>query len=149
MMDLIPTMVDGAVVFNLKNSCSVKNYNCEPCVQLVLCIHNWLKHAEVQYAIFDLLDEKDICSSFLTELLQLRKRLRFPFLFVGVMDRPQNFLESYSYDRTYSVFVTPEDAVRALRIHNPGITEHPIRIPVDFGKPMLDTWRRFQEEQLG
>ncbi len=148
MMDLIPIMVDGAVVFNLKNSCMVKHYNCESCVNLVLSIHNWLKHSEVRFAIFDLLDEKDICPAFLSELLQLRKRLRFPFLFVGVMDKPQSTLESYSYDRSYSIFITPEDAVRALRIQNPGITEHPIRVPVEFGKPMHDSWRKYQEEAL-
>lgn len=149
MMDLIPMLIDGAVVFNLQNDCSVKSDSCESCIQLALNVHNWIKQAELGYVIFDLQDEKDICRSFLAELLQLRKRMRYPFIFVGVMEKPQEYLESFHYPDAYPLFSTPEDAIRALRMQHPGVTENPVRIPVEFGAPMANIWRQFQGEQLG
>ena len=148
MMDLIPVAVDGAVVLNLKNTCDSKSPSCEPCVHLLLNVHNWIKHTDLEYVIVDFQDEKDICPSFLEEILFLRKRLKGPFLFAGVMERPQNYLENFSYKDAYPLFVTPEDAVRALRIQHPGLTERPVAAPIDFGNSLLLTWKQLQGEPL-
>ena len=146
MMDLIPVLIDGAVVLNLQNSCENKSLNCEACTHLILNVHNWIRHADLEYVVIDLQDEKDICPSFLEELLLLRKRLRCPFLFAGVMERPQNYLESYNYGFAYPVIITPEDAVRALRIQYPGLTEQLVRSPIKYGFPLLLSWKQYQGE---
>lgn len=148
-MDLIPILIDGAVVFNLQNTCQVKSMNCENCVNLVLNLHNWIRYSELEYTIVDLQDEKDICPVFLEELQFLRKRLRQPFLFAGVMERPQEYLESYHHKDAYPLFITPEDAVRALRILHPGLTESSLKYPIKFGYPLLLSWRQMQGEILG
>ena len=149
MMDLIPVMVDGAVVFNLQNSCHTKATHCENCTHLILNVHNWIRHAELEYTIIDFQDEKDICPTFLEEILLLRKRLNFPFLFAGVMERPQSYLESFNYTDSYPLFVTPEDAVRALRSQHPGLTERPVKMPIKFGFPLLVSWKQMQGEAWG
>ena len=149
MMDLIPVLIDGAVVLNLQNSCTNKSHSCEPCTHLMLNVHNWIRHADLEYVIIDLQDEKEICPAFLEELVLLRKRLKGPFLFAGVMERPQNYLEAYNYGYSYPSFVTPEDAVRALRIQYPGLTERPIYSPLRYGFPLLPGWKQFQGEALG
>ena len=149
MMDLIPVLIDGAVVFNLQNSCTVRNQHCENCTHLLLNVHNWIRHAELEYTILDFQDEKDICPTFLEEVLLLRKRLNFPFLFAGVMDRPRMFIEQYKYHTYYPLFATPEDAVRALRIMHPNLTEIPVKMPIKFGFPLLMSWKQFQGETWG
>ena len=40
MMDLIPVLIDGAVVLNLQNCCEQKSLHCEYCTQLILNVHN-------------------------------------------------------------------------------------------------------------
>ncbi|MCB9229768.1 MAG: hypothetical protein H6618_09165 [Deltaproteobacteria bacterium] len=146
MMDFIPVLVDGAVVLNLMNSCETKSLSCEACTHLVLSVHNWIRHADLEYVIIDLQDEKDICPAFLEELLLLRKRLKYPFLFVGVMERPQSYIEAYGYGGPMPAFVTPEDAVRVLRIQYPGLTERKVDSPLRFGLPFLLGWKQFQGE---
>ena len=78
-----------------------------------MAVHNWLITTEVGYLIVDFQDEKDICKTVLEELLQLRKRLRIPFLFAGLMERPRKYLTSYAYNE-YPFFDTPEEAVALL-----------------------------------
>ena len=58
MMDIMPTMVDGAVVLQLTNDCSVKLLDCEDCSTLTINIHNWVKQTEVPYLILDLEERK-------------------------------------------------------------------------------------------
>ena len=149
MMDLIPQMVDGALVFSLQNDCRVRSHNCDHCYQVVINTHNWFRYAQIEYGIFDFVDEKDICPGFLDELLLLRKRLRFPFLFCGVVERVLGTLETVNYSSAYPIFATPEDAVRALRIQHPGTTEATIRIPITYGQPLMQAWRSGLCEALG
>lgn len=144
MMDLIPASIDGAVVFNLRNACIVKNSDCENCRLVAIYFHNWIKLSQLEYVVFDLLDEKDICPAFLEEIQQLRKRIQIPFLFAGVMQRPKKVLDQFNYGLRYPLFITPEDAVRALRIQHPGVTECPPRLPVLFGHSFIDTLRSQQ-----
>ena len=146
MMDLVPVLVDGAVVLNLHNHCSSRSESCEFCSQLVLYTHNWLKTVEMEYVVFDLLDEKSICPTFLDELLQLRKRLKFPFLFSGVMEQSRRHIERFNYQDHYPLFVSPEDAIRALRIQHPGITESSNRSSINFGISVLHSWKSLYEQ---
>ena len=55
--------------------------------------------------------------------MKLRKRFDGPVLFSGVNDQEKEIIESYGYNKEYPFFLTPEDAIRALRIQCPGITE--------------------------
>lgn len=117
-MDFVPEMIDGAVVLNAVDVCTVGN-DCRQCTELSVGIHNWLVAHGLRYLILDFQDEKDVCVTILTELLQLRKRLRFPFLFCGMMEAPKKFLESYAYT-DYPFFAVPEDAIAFLKAKEPG-----------------------------
>ncbi len=139
MMDIIPTLVDGAVICTLVNSCDYKTRLCPDCDHLVIKIHNWLKHTALEYMILDLQDEKEICPSFLQDIMQLRKRLRVHLLFSGVMAQSRRLLEGFNYGDTFPIFLTPEDAVRALRMQNPGLTEAPLKTQVSFGNSLGKT----------
>jgi hypothetical protein len=135
MFQLVPEEVDGAVVCNVVKT--TDKYSFDASVELALCLHNWIKQSEVPYLILDLQDEKEVCEVFLAEVLQLRRRLKVPFLFAGVMDRPRRVLEAYEYNRDFPIFVTPEDAVRAIRMEYPGLTE--VRSQkVAWGKPIWE-----------
>ena len=131
-MDIIPILIDGAVVLSLDNSGSSQLGG-----RLVVCIHNWVKQNNLEYLVFDFQDEKKISIEFLTELMQLRKRLKVPFLFSGVMEQPGKIIEAYNCNDMYPFFWTPEDAIRALRIQNPGITESSILERIKLGHGLL------------
>lgn len=118
-MDFVPEMIDGAVVLNAVDVCTIGN-DCRQCTELSVGIHNWLVTHQLRYLILDFQDEKDVCVTILTELLQLRKRLRFPFLFCGMMEGPKKFLESYAYN-DYPFFAVPEDAIAYLSAKEPGV----------------------------
>ncbi len=112
-MDFVPEIIDDAVVLNATAICSAGN-DCRPCAELSVGIHNWLVNHKLRYLIVDFQDEKDVCSSILSELLQLRKRLRYPFIFCGMMDVPKKYLKSYAYN-DYPFFTDPEEAVAFLK----------------------------------
>ncbi len=116
-MDFVPEIVDGAVVLNAVDVCTVGN-DCRQCSELAVGIHNWLVGHQQRYLILDFQDEKDVCVTILTEVLQLRKRLRFPFLFCGMMETPKKFLQSYSYN-DYPFFAVPEEAIAFLKSKEP------------------------------
>lgn len=139
MMDIIPTLIDGAVICVLENGCLFKARGCQDCEQLVIKIHNWLKHTSLEYMVFDFQDEKEICPTFLQELMQLRKRLRIQLLFAGVMEQPRRLLEGFNYGDTFPIFFSPEDAIRALRMQNPGLTEAPLKFAVQFNSSLSAT----------
>jgi hypothetical protein len=142
MIDLIPTPIDGAIVFTILNTChGDRGGRCENCPTAAITLHNWVKISGLEYIIFDLQDENDICPSFLEEIQQLQKRIGIPCLFSGVMARPQSLLDRFSYYRSYPTFTTPEDAVRALRIQHPGVTESEAKLPVVFGSSLIETFR--------
>lgn len=140
-MDVIPTMVDGAVVLNLSNpdlfTQDAKKEE-EESIRLVINIHNWVKQIKLEYLVFDFQEEKHINRSFLIELMQLKKRLRMPFLFSGVLSESKQTLESYSCQDSYPLFWTPNDAIRALRIQHPGITENSAKHNITFGQNLSD-----------
>lgn len=136
MMDLVPVMLDGAVVLNTINVCTANHYNCRHCPELAVGIHNWLIENDCKYLLLDFQDEKDVCHTLLVELMQLRKRFRIPFLFAGVMARPQALLETYAFTQ-YPSFVAPEDAVIYLRKqHAPLLQPVHAGSAVRFGEPI-------------
>jgi hypothetical protein len=141
-MDIIPTMVDGAVVLSLSNpdlfAQDNKKEEEEEAVRVVINIHNWVKQIKLEYLVFDFQEEKHINQFFLVELMQLRKRLRIPFLFSGVLNESKKTLESYSCQDSYPLFWTPNDAIRALRIQHPGITENNAKHHVTFGESLSE-----------
>jgi len=134
-MDLLPAMVDEVVVLNAVNACAATNFNCRHCPELAVAVHNWLVENEQGYLIIDFQDEKDICHSLLVELLQLRKRLRVPFLFAGVMARPRAILESYAFTQ-YPYFLTPEDAVAYLASKHHALLRSDTLATIRFGEPI-------------
>lgn len=138
-MDFVPEMIDGAVVLNAVDVCTVGN-ECRQCAELSVGIHNWLVAHQFRYLVLDFQDEKDVCLTILTELLQLRKRLRFPFLFTGMMDEPKKFLQSYAYT-DYPFFAVPEDAVAFLKAKEPGVLKSDSGT-VKFGEPIPCTRSR-------
>lgn len=146
MIDLIPSIVDGAIVMNLNNTCKSCSSHCDGCKIMTIHFHNWIKLAKIEYVVFDFIDEKEICPGFLEELQLLRKRLHMPMLFAGVMQKPKKVLDQFEPKERYPSFVTPEDAIRALRIQHPGITESVPKLSVLFGQSLLETLRVHQLE---
>ena len=147
-MDIIPTLIDGAVVCSLQNECSEKDRWCEKCMDLSVMLHNWVKVTNLSYLIFDFSDEKLVCPAFLEGLVLMRKRLRFPCLFAGALEQTRQFLESHNYGQSYPLFVVPEDAIRALRMQHPGLTETMPTIPIMFDFPLSKVFRTFSEEAI-
>lgn len=113
-MEIIPTLINGAVVLDVHSVCTSNTNTCRACPEQAVGIHNWLLSTGVKYVIVDFQDEKDVCKSILIELLQLRKRLNIPFIFVGLMDRPRETLVSHAYTG-YPFFSAPEEAALHLR----------------------------------
>ena len=146
MITLSPEAIDGAIVCNLIEPCTTKNADCDVCQEQTIYIHNWLVETELKYLVVDLQDEKHICPQFIQALLHLKKRLRFPFLFAGVVDRPKEILSNYDYSE-FPFFVTPEDAVRALRMAHPSITEGATD-KVKMGKPISGAKRDPAEVEI-
>lgn len=132
MFEVIPELIDGAVVCNVFFS---QDQNVSDCSDYVVYIHNWLMETELQYLIIDLQDHKDVCPGMLEALLHLKKRLKFPFLFAGVVEKPEKILKEYNYN-DFPIFLAPEDAVRALRIQHPDLTEQSTE-NVKFGEPIF------------
>ena len=134
-MDLIPEKIDGAIVFNVLSNCSFNNNECPTCGDYAIGLHNWLMTTELKYVVVDFQDEKEVCPAFLEELLQLGKRLKYPFLFAGVMTKPRKVLDSYNYVSKFPVFVTPEEAVKALKAKSPTLLHHAFD-GIQFGTPI-------------
>ena len=145
MLEFIPEKVDRTVVVNVLQMVTASH---PPASQaqsalldsfvgsdFVVGIHNWLIGTSMRYVIFDLQDEKEVPSDFLEELMQLMRRLKIPFLFTGVMDRPREVLKSYAYSTKYPIFPNVEDAIKWLSEKHPHlITALPEGI--QFGAPI-------------
>ena len=119
-MDLVPEKVDGGVVFNVVKSCGGNVDICGNCGDFAVAIHNWLMASEVRYVVVDLQDEKVICPQFLEEILQLKRRMKVPFKFAGVMEKPQQLLKNYNYLLDNETYATPADAFKKLEQEKPG-----------------------------
>jgi hypothetical protein len=114
-MELVPEIIDNIVVLNLKAS-EEKIYDDKSGSDVGVAVHNYLVSSEINYVIIDLQDEKEIPTAFMVELIQLHKRLRIPFLFVGVMTKAQKILDDYAFGmHDYPLFNAPEDAVSYLK----------------------------------
>ncbi len=145
-MDFVPEIVDGTVVLNAVDICTAGN-DCRPCSELSVGVHNWLVVHQLRYLVVDFQDEKDVCTTILTELLQLRKRLRQPFLFCGMMEGPKKFLESYAY-QDYPFFRVPEDAAAFLKKTQPQILSTNFE-SIKVGEPIPCTRSRsYRTEEL-
>ncbi len=145
MLEFIPEKVDNIVVLNVMQT---SGPTIPPVSQtqtalldsfvgadFVVGVHNWLIGTELRYLIFDLQDEKEVPNDFLEELMQLMRRLRIPFLFAGVMDRPRATLKSYAYLTKYPVFKDVEEARAWLEQKHPEY----MRVNLDniqFGTPI-------------
>ena len=114
MLELIPEKINDAVILNVGKSCPHNATDCSACQDLAVGLHNWLVAHEFRYLILDFQDEKEVCPGFIEEVLQLWKRMRVPFLFSGVMERPRKIIESYNYHLRHPFYITPEEAVRSL-----------------------------------
>lgn len=137
MIELIPEQLDDAVILNVANHCSSGSTDCRSCSDIGVAVHNWLISSELGYVIVDLQDEKDICPTFLIELIQLRKRLRFPFLFAGVVERPRRVLDEYAFTVHGSrIFITPEEAIDYLGEHHAPLLHGTDFKLVRFGEPL-------------
>ena len=134
-MDLVPENLGGAVVFNLVQSCGANKSICGNCADFAVGIHNCLMSSEVRYVIVDMQDEKEVCSAFLEELMQLAKRLRVPFLLAGVMEKPRRVLEAYDFVSRWPLFVTPDEALAYLDKVHPGLSKASCA-GIEFGTPV-------------
>ena len=136
-MNLVPTLIDGATVVVLRVEYKIKDSDCEFFERLIVQFHNWIRETKIEYLVFDFEEEKFIPHEFILELMRLRKRFGGPFLFSGVNNQQKLTIESYGYNREYPFFMTPEDAIRALRIQCPGITETIIKSKINYNKGIL------------
>jgi len=123
-MDLVAENIDDVVVLNLESICNgpqnvgnvIGHQTCKTCSDVSGLIHNWLMSVDTEYVIIDLQDEKEICSTFLIEVLQLKKRIEMPFIFAGVMPKTRDILEAYGYSRDgLPAFESPDEAVKYLK----------------------------------
>ncbi len=136
MMDVVPENLDNAVILNVVRNGACTETECRNCLDIGGIVHNWLMGTELKYLLLDLQDEKDVCPTFLVEMLQLHKRLRFPMIFTGVMERSREVLESYSYTSlNFPTFYTPEEALEWLREYHPKIFDADLS-QVVFGEPV-------------
>lgn len=142
-MELVAENLDGVVILDVENVCTGEGLECRDCVDVGGLVHNWLLTTGMNYIIIDLQDEKDVCRTFLIEMLQLRKRLRMPFLFAGVMARPKAILEDYDFSATGSpIYATPEEAISYLKNHHAQVLEDTDLSLVRFGEKLLSIRQR-------
>ncbi len=135
MIEIIPEIVEDAVVCNVIGSCT-RHGECETCKDMVIGIHNWLVATDQKYLLIDFQDEKDVCACMLEELLQLRKRMNMPFVFSGMMEKAKQTLISLDYRAEATVFPIPEDALDILK-NTLEVESLLINIEeISFGKPV-------------
>lgn len=145
MLEFVPEKIDRAVVLNVMQSAVASH---PPASQaqsalldsfvgsdFVVGIHNWLISTSLRYLIFDLQDEKEVPTDFLEELMQLMRRLRIPFLFAGVMDRPREILKSYAYTTKFPIFKNVEEAIEWIHAKQPALLTVPLD-GIQFGTPI-------------
>jgi len=145
MLEFIPEKIDRVVVINVMQQL---RSTLQPISQtqsalldsfvgsdFVVGIHNWLISTNLKYLVFDLQDEKEVPADFLEELMQLMRRLRIPFLFAGVMDRPKATLKAYAYLTKYPVFANVDEAIKWLSDKHPQLLNANLD-GIQFGQPI-------------
>jgi hypothetical protein len=144
MLEFVPEKMDRAVVMNviqgarpLSSAVAVPVSAVDSYVgaDFVVAIHNWLIGTQLRYVIFDLQDEKEVPADFLEELMQLMKRVRIPFLFTGVMQRPRALLMSYDYTSKYPIFSSIDEIISYLESKHPTLLSVP-HDGINFGTPI-------------
>ena len=90
-LEIVPEPIDGAIVCNVVKKKSAGFEGPDLGAELAIALHNWVKENGIPYLIIDLQDEKSVCTSFLAEILQLRRRLRVPLLFAGCLMGPEKY----------------------------------------------------------
>jgi hypothetical protein len=144
MLEFIPEKVDRAVVMNVIQTSRPVSSSVASIVSpidgfvgadFVVAVHNWLIGTHLRYVIFDLQDEKEVPADFLEELMQLMKRVRIPFLFSGVMDKPKALLQSYNYTSKYPIFASIDDAISFIEQKFPNYLAVPLD-GINFGAPI-------------
>jgi hypothetical protein len=144
MLEFVPEKIDRAVVMNViqssrpvSNSLPVATSVVDSFVgaDFVVAIHNWLIGTQLRYVIFDLQDEKEVPADFLEELMQLMKRMRIPFLFTGVMQKPRALLMSYDYTSKYPIFNSIDDVINFMENKHPQLLK-PGTDGISFGSPI-------------
>ncbi len=133
MMEIKPTLVNGTVVLDVHQICTNNTNACRICPEQAVGIHNWLMATGTKYVMVDFQDEKEVCQSILIELLQLRKRLKIPFVFVGLMEKARSVLTSYAYSG-YPFFSAPEEAAVHLKQMHPDLVADLDFTKVQFGQ---------------
>ncbi len=149
MLQLTPEKVENAVVLmagQIEPACEA---DCRLCVDFSVGIHNWLMTNEIQYVMVDLQDEKDICRVFLEELINLRKRLAMPFYFVGVMDRPRQFLNDFGIADYTHFALTPEEAADHLQATYPIVYQSGLNKKIDLRTKITVSKARLQQRLGG
>jgi hypothetical protein len=144
MLEFVPERIDRAVVMNvIQSSRAVPNAIPVPTsaidsfggADFVVAIHNWLIGTQLRYVIFDLQDEKEVPADFLEELMQLMKRMRIPFLFTGVMQKPRALLMSYDYTSKYPIFNSIDDVISFMESKHPQLLSTTLD-GISFGSPI-------------
>jgi|688.fasta_scaffold444931_2 hypothetical protein len=143
MLEFVPERVDRAVVMNVFQNQQPLAASVSPTsvvdsfvgADFVVAVHNWLIGTQLRYVIFDFQDEKDVPADFVEELMQLMKRMRIPFLFTGVMQRPHDLLKSYDYTSKFPIFPTSEEAITFLASKYPSLLGAP-HDGIVFGSPI-------------
>ncbi len=118
-MEIYPVLVEGTVICRVKRCCQGSWKECESCQSLVIYLHNWLRHTQIPYVVFDLQEESTLCPFFLSELGILRKKLRTPFLFCGARIKTQGLLETYHLLHPFPFWHSPEEALQCMRRQYP------------------------------
>lgn len=143
MLEFVPERVDRAVIMNVIQNQQPMAAPVAPTsvvdsfvgADFVVAVHNWLIGTQLRYVIFDFQDEKDVPADFVEELMQLMKRMRIPFLFTGVMQRPKALLMSYDYTSKFPIFTSIEEAVSFLESKYPSLLTVP-HDGITFGTPI-------------
>ncbi len=139
-MEIYPVLIEGTVICKVKRSCQGALKECEPCQSLIIYLHNWLRHTQIPYVIFDLQEESTICGFFMSELGVLRKKLRTPLLFCGTRMKTQALLEAHHLLHPFPFWHSPEEAVRRMRMEYPDLKGGDLYESVHFDHPLSQTW---------
>jgi hypothetical protein len=139
-MEIYPVLIEGTVICRVKRCCQGALKECESCQSLVIYLHNWLRHTQIPYAIFDLQEEATLCPFFMSELGVLRKKVRTPFLFCGTRMKTQALLEAHHLLHPFPFWHSPEEALQQMRLKYPEVGETSPFEFVHFDHPLSQTW---------
>jgi general secretion pathway protein C len=137
---LVPNTIDGGIngfkIFAIKGGTLFARVGLQNGDVITQVNETSMKQPEQGFALYQAFqDEKEVPADFLEELMQLMKRVRIPFLFTGVMQRPRALLMSYDYTSKFPIFGTTDEAIQFLDAKYPLL----LTVPHDgivFGTPI-------------